>query len=61
MVAWVADAHKVSNGGVPTDFTRGRAGKEGSLRLVLERVKLAPRDGRSSGDGPGDLPRLPKN
>jgi hypothetical protein len=37
--------HKVSDGSIPTDFTGGRAGEEGSLRLVLERVKLTRRGG----------------
>jgi hypothetical protein len=50
MIRWVVDVHKASDGGIPTDFTRSGAGKEGSLRLVLERVKLARRDGAGKTD-----------
>ena len=45
MIRRVMDVHKASDGGIPTDFTRSRAGKEGSLRLGLECVKLTRRDG----------------
>ena len=50
MIGRVVDVHKASDGGIPTDFTGSRASKEGSLRLDLERVKLARRDGASEAD-----------